>query len=549
MEIDAFHSLQDAGILHNPSTCSTLQTFSQLLSAASAGGSPVDLAGRTIFAPKDSAWDALLSSMALSRAQLFALSAAALSDIAKEHFTAASGAAITSAQAPGGSGGRSGNGLSLWMASGSILVLGSEMREDPNAPDGAPKRVLVVNPGAVGSNATVTSANNDCLGGGPTGALRGAAVVHVIDKVLLSPLATSLTKPGPYQIQRETVTVKRTSGAPGSFPVELLHPVSSANRWPAIVFSHGMRAPVAVYRQTLEDLASRGFVIASLRDKLEINCPSDAVHCNYTLMASYVNDVTDTVSWLYDSTDASKPSPDPLLIGRVDAGPGIGLMGHSLGGGISIHAAAKAIEERRLPVSSVFVMAPANGNICALPGGPPNASCPTSFLASRLDRGKVQLSILAGYRDNVHAVSENAAAIFGSSTAQRSLISVLARGTHCMSEVPLNVLDGQCGGGGAWTVDPAPPPGCLEAVGGNASISIDACLVLQAGEGPQAPPRPPLPQQVQLTAARRSAALFFEATLGGAEGAARLLWGVDRQPLFTDVLMREVAEREGGATF
>ena len=118
-----------------------------------------------------------------------------------------------------------------------------------------------------------------------------------------------------------------------------------------------------------------------------------------------------------------------------------------------------------------------------------------------------------------------------------------------MSEVPLNVLDGQCGGGCAWTVDPAPAPGCLAAVGGNVSISIDACLVLPAGEGPQAPPRPQLPQQVQLTAARRSAALFFAATLGGVEGAARLLWGVDRQPLFTDVLMRMVAEREGGATF
>ena len=544
-EIDAVHSMLDSGVLHTPSTCSTLSTFSQILTAAAAGGSAVDVTGRTVFAPQDSAWNDLLSSMALSRAQLFALPASALADIAREHLTAASGAAITTGQTAAG-----GAGLSLSMASGSILVLGSEMRPDPSAADGAPTRVLVVNPGASGSNATVTSANNDCLGGGPTGALRGASVVHVIDKVLQSPLSTSLTKPGPYQVQSEQTKVSRSAGrGGGSFPVELLHPVSSAQPWPAIVFSHGMRAPVAVYRQTLIELVGRGYIVASLRGNLDIDCPTRS--CNYSQLNSYVDDVADTVAWLFESANAMRPASavDPLLIGRVDPKPGIGLMGHSLGGGISIHAAARAIEQRRLPVTAVFALAPANGNICLLPGAPANGSCPTSAIAARLDAGSVQLSILAGYRDSVEPVAANAEAIFASSTAKRSLLSVLARGTHCFSEVPSDIMDGQCGGRSPWSVDPAPAAGCADATAGNASVSLDACLVLQAGEGPQAPSRPPLPQQVQLLAARRSASLFFSAVMGGSEGAARLLWGVDRQPLFTDVLMREVASREGGAAF
>jgi len=440
--------------------------------------------------------------------------ASALVAILSEHVTKASGAAITSRQAqlsPGGS-------LTMRMASGSSLQLSSVAGGTGDAP------LLIVNPGAFSSNASVSLPDTDCL----VGPLSTAAVVHGIDSVLLSPFATAMTLPGPFL----TARADTTTATPSAVPISLFYPLTAAAQ-PPIVFAHGMRAPVAVYAATLTRLASHGFVVAAVRDGLNIVCPGPS--CSYANVSVYWADVAETAGWLYAA--ASNASVSTLLAGRVDGSRGVGLFGHSLGGLAVLQVAARA--SASIPISAVLALSPSASDPCSGIAG--LAPCGSADAVRALVNGSA-LSVLLGSRDTtVDPAGGEAAWAAPRAGGGSSLLSVLARGTHCFTELPSNALLSQCG----WSMpemDTPPPAGCAELPLPPAAAAA-ACRVLQptvAGMAGQLP-RLNLPQAAQLLATRRHAVAFFKGALGGDARAKAMLQGDAPQPLFTDAMMRAVA--------
>jgi hypothetical protein len=519
------------GVAHAQSLCLDYVTFSAIITAASAGGSPpVQLAGRTVFAPTDAAFAALLHQASMTRAELLAMPAASLAAIVNEHVAYAAGAAVTTHQVDTASR----HSVTLRMASGSVLLFSRGSARD----DGTWQ--YLVNPGPFSSNASVVDPNVDCIV--TESRLHTAMVVHGIDTVLMSPAATALALPGPLETARVDVF------APGGLPVTLVYPLT-ASALPPIVFAHGMRAPVAAYAATLARLASHGFVIAAVRSGLDIACDaSPPASCTYSSLSAYIDSVVAVARWMISSSYNSTLSSAELA-GRVDPSAGIGLLGHSMGGAAVLQAAlrlaAAAPGRPGLRVAAVLALAPPNKDLCGYSGysGPSGVSCTPGDAGAAADAA-TSVSVLVGSRDAIVPSVTGGEAIWAALHRQAgsgfSLLSVLERGTHCFTELPTNALHSQCGMLNVPATEPPPGERCTDVPG----FSEGRCLLARSVPSGPALPRFNLAQANQLQAMRRHAVLFFRARLAGDAQADAILSGGAAQPLFTDAWMRTVALKE-----
>lgn len=523
---------QQPSLSNTPGLCRSLSVFNDMLALAAAAGL-VDVSGRTVFAPSDAAFRSdVFERLAISRDRLLASDAAVLAQIVQNHVTAASGAPVTTRSVDVAWGTL---GLRTAAPEHPTLTLTrqqrtrQEVRYQPSPVIGdppvatfvdVPYLVYVVNPGV--SDADITAPNQSCRW--ERGPIHSAAVVHVIDSVLLTPSAAALARAGSFQVGRASVSVPRLSPA-AALELQLYYPVSPA-RHPPLVFAHGMLAPVAVYSNTLAYLASHGFVVAAVRSGLGIVCPG----CTFVEVDSFVQDVADAAAWLHAAGSPGGGVATPtVLLGRVDSSWGVGLMGHSMGGG-AIFAAAKR-GRAGVRISALLALAPSNGDFCGFEGGP-ERPCPAAASVASLPPG-IAISVVAGDRDGNIPIQSNALSIFAAAHSP-ALLSVLRRGTHCFTEYPGNLGASQCGvqpyGGdtpsSGWEVN-------LNATKVTRDITVRSERAWQTTA---------VGQEVQLIAARRHAAAFFSAQLKGGPEARGLVWQ-GREWLFTDGLMSLLAAK------
>lgn len=140
--------------------------------------------------------------------------------------------------------------------------------------------------------------------------------------------------PGPYPVGESRITVTRTNQTTFEalvyFPADAAHPAlvtSEARPFPVIGFAHGFLSPPELYRTTSRHLASWGFVVSAPRSGLE-------PFPDHSQFADDLNASTERLIQL--GRDPSSSFYERLNEGRI------GLTGHSMGGGATLLAAARA---------------------------------------------------------------------------------------------------------------------------------------------------------------------------------------------------------------
>lgn len=124
----------------------------------------------------------------------------------------------------------------------------------------------------------------------------------------------------------------------------------NASRWPVLLFSHGRSWPVENYQILLEDMASRGWVVAAishpgeevttrLPDGTEIpfagpgwGTEEERGAVLQAVVDEHVLDATAVLDWL----ERQNTGPDGPFAGRLDLADGVGHFGHSLGGASAV---------------------------------------------------------------------------------------------------------------------------------------------------------------------------------------------------------------------
>lgn len=146
-------------------------------------------------------------------------------------------------------------------------------------------------------------------------------------------MAADLSAPGPFTASRRDVTVVRAGGS--SFTATVHYPATAgtvgapfdaaAGPCPEIAFGHGYLCAVTLYQSTASHLASWGFVVILPQTQ-------GSLFPSHSALAA---DMLSSLDWMAaQSVTAGSP-----WFGAVD-GARRGVMGHSMGGGCSLLAAA-----------------------------------------------------------------------------------------------------------------------------------------------------------------------------------------------------------------
>jgi len=151
--------------------------------------------------------------------------------------------------------------------------------------------------------------------------------------VCLSASAADLSLPGPFTAARRDVSVVRAAGT--SFAATVHYPATAATvgapfdtnagPCPVIAFGHGYLCSVTLYQSTASHLASWGFVVILPQTQGSL----------FPSHAALAADMLSSLDWLA----AQASTTGSPWLGAVD-GARRGVMGHSMGGGCSLLAAA-----------------------------------------------------------------------------------------------------------------------------------------------------------------------------------------------------------------
>lgn len=231
---------------------------------------------------------------------------------------------------------------------------------------------------------------------------RSGLTLLLLGVLSASARAADLSLPGPFVASRRDATVVRANGT--TFVATVHYPATSAavgapfdaaaGPCPVIAFGHGYLCSVTLYQSTASHLASWGFVVTLPQTQGGL----------FPSHAALAADMLSALDWLAaQSTVAGSP-----WLGGVD-GARRGVMGHSMGGGCSLLAAAS--DPR---VIAAVPMAAAETNPSS------TQACATVRAATR---------IMVGSQDAIVAPSTNDP-MFAALPRDAQLVSITG-GFHC----------------------------------------------------------------------------------------------------------------------
>ena len=287
---------------------------------------------------------------------------------------------------------------------------------------------------------------------------------------LLVALAVVAADPDPYSVPgpqawgERAVSVTRpdntTVTARVYYPATLQglnRPIDPAGgTYPIVTFAPGFSTAPTAYASTMRHLATHGY-IAIVTSSQSATFEPDRLQ--------YVSDVRGTIDYLI-AENARAASP---FFGRVDATK-VGASGHSLGGGISIVAAA---EDPRILASATLAAA-------SLRDAGPLGPAPPPYADVEVTKLQIPVSLINGSLDGLIPVNTNGQVIYDAAQGPRLLPNLIG-GYH----------------GGFWD-----PP-----------VSFDEGTVTQAEN---------------LAFARAEMLSFFDLYLKGDQDAWRRQWGPER---------------------
>lgn len=159
---------------------------------------------------------------------------------------------------------------------------------------------------------------------------------------------------GPYKVSRSTVSGQGLLFMPEAGS-------SSGKRWPAVVFAHGLCGPAARYSESLERVASWGFVVLANEKQadcgaLDVSKPVESMESLFLAPFKFGSavDFSAMAKNIKANIDYLRTRSD------VDTGA-IALMGHSMGAGMVIDVAAELSKSHPKRVAAVVSIAPWNG--------------------------------------------------------------------------------------------------------------------------------------------------------------------------------------------
>ena len=196
--------------------------------------------------------------------------------------------------------------------------------------------------------------------------------------------------PGPFSVSVSTVEDQGLLFKPSD-------PNESREKWPAVVFAHGLCGPAEKYSSTLSRLASWGFIVIANQEQgdcgvINVNHPLATLGNLFQLPVKFSNAVD--FSRMADDIRANLN----YLVGRSDVdSTRLALMGHSMGGGMVIDVASELGEQQSNIVKAVVAIAPWNGVQPTPSSIVDNANAPILIFCSMTDAlcpcsGEVQLS-------------------------------------------------------------------------------------------------------------------------------------------------------------
>ncbi|MGD9648125.1 MAG: PEP-CTERM sorting domain-containing protein [Pirellulales bacterium] len=270
--------------------------------------------------------------------------------------------------------------------------------------------------------------------------------------------------PGPYAWGERGVGVLRDDGT--SVAAQVYYPASAqgpnqpvselGGEYPIVSFAPGFIVPPTIYASTMRHMASHGY-IAIVTSSQSGNFNPDR--------ELYVSDFLGTIDYL-TAEDARSESP---FFGRV-ATEKVGAAGHSLGGGISIVAAAR---DARIDASATFAAA-------SLRDAGPLGAAPPPYADVEIAALDIPVSLINGSLDGLIPVATNGQMIYDAAGGPRLLPNLLG-GYH----------------GGFW----------------DSPVSFDEGTVSQ---------------EENLAFARAELLSFFDLYLQGDQSAWRRQWGPER---------------------
>lgn len=226
--------------------------------------------------------------------------------------------------------------------------------------------------------------------------------------------------PGPYKVGFTRVKVTRPDSS--QFDAMLYYPASANGRnatydgsgapYPAVVFGHGFLTPVRMYVGNAQHLTSWGYFMILPMSAMELfpSHPAFADDFSYTL----------------DYLTTQNANPASFLYQQIDIAH-LGVSGHSMGGGVSILAAA---QDNR--IQAVL-------NLAAAETFPDSAIDAMATL-------HVPIALLAGSGDIIAPPNRHQQPMYDNGRAPR-LLAILDGANHCSFAANLR----PCGG----TMDPA----------------------------------------------------------------------------------------------
>lgn len=144
-------------------------------------------------------------------------------------------------------------------------------------------------------------------------------------------------------------------------------PLTGADRGlpplPAIGFAHGYLAPASAYAGTLADLASHGFVVVAVESERGLVPRHAALAEDLSRALEWLTSGAEGVRGLHDAVDADR----------------LGLLGHSMGGGCAVLAAAADPRVRSLSTMAAALTHPSSAEAAG------RLAVPTQFLAAERD--------------------------------------------------------------------------------------------------------------------------------------------------------------------